>query len=43
MELFEQLNNFGKGTLFEYGLITTLLLMVGFIIVASIVNRLLSK
>ena len=43
MELFEQLNNLGKGTLFEYGLITTLLLMVGFIIVASIVNRLLSK
>lgn len=43
MELFEQLNNLGKGTLFEYGLITTLLLMVGFIIIASIVNRLLSK
>lgn len=43
MELFEQLNDLGKGTLFEYGLITTLLLMVGFIIVASIVNRLLSK
>lgn len=43
MELFEQLNNFGKGSLFEYGLITTLLLMVAFMLMAAIVNRVLAK
>jgi small-conductance mechanosensitive channel len=43
MELFEQLNNFGKGSLFEYGLITTLLLMVAFMLMAAIVNRVLTK
>lgn len=43
MELFEQLNNLGKGSLFEYGLITTLLLMVAFMLMAAIVNRVLAK
>lgn len=43
MEIFEQLNNLGKGTIFEYGLITTVLLMIGFMIIAFVVSRLLSK
>lgn len=43
MELFEQFNNIGKGSFFEYGLITTILLMIGFMVVAAIATKILTK
>ena len=43
MEIIEQLNELGKGHLFEFGLLETIAVMIGFIIIAYVINLIIGK
>lgn len=43
MEIIEQLNELGKGHLFEFGLLETIAVMIGFIIIAYVTNLIIGK